>query len=82
MKFRLGNNEGRPFGATVWGMGLEVGPPTDCAISVATIPLNHMGNDFGWIPQHADLKSIVQSASDWHKRHPPARHKRVVQLLR
>jgi UDP-glucose 4-epimerase len=24
----------------------------------------------GWDPQNADLKSIVQSAWDWHQSHP------------
>jgi hypothetical protein len=27
MKFLLGNNEGKPVGATVWSMALEVRPP-------------------------------------------------------
>ncbi|HEY5653380.1 MAG TPA: UDP-glucose 4-epimerase GalE [Pontiella sp.] len=48
----------------------EVQPrrPGDCTALVADA--TKAKTILGWDPQHADLKSIVQSAWDWHQAHP------------
>lgn len=48
----------------------EVQPrrPGDCTALVADASKAH--NELGWDPQHADLKSIVESAWAWHQAHP------------
>jgi UDP-glucose 4-epimerase len=42
--------------------------PGDCTALVADA--TRAKKVLGWVPQYADLKSIVQSAWDWHKKHP------------
>ena len=42
--------------------------PGDCTALVADA--TRARKVLGWVPQHADLKSIVQSAWDWHQTHP------------
>jgi UDP-glucose 4-epimerase len=40
----------------------------DCTVLVADAAKAR--SELGWNPQHADLRTIVQSAWDWHRAHP------------
>lgn len=42
--------------------------PGDCTALIADAAKAH--SELGWAPQYADLKTIVQSAWDWHQAHP------------
>jgi UDP-glucose 4-epimerase len=76
--FNLGNGDGYTVKEVIdvcrevsgHSIPAEIQPrrPGDCTTLVADA--TRARKLLGWVPQHADLKSIVQSAWDWHQAHP------------
>jgi UDP-glucose 4-epimerase len=76
--YNLGNGRGFTVKEVIEAAGMvtgrpirsEIGPrrPGDPAELVACSDL--IRKELGWEPQHTDLKAIVASAWEWHRRHP------------